>query len=116
METTLNTILCMTTEDIIEESTVTKVRKTFWAIYMLVIVNFLLQKEEELITRSTSTMAGAGISTPAVIGMVVAACLVLIATALLILVLCYCFCRSRKYEYRTGNEYRYTEVNNKKKG
>ena len=60
-----------------------------------------------MITRS---MSGAGISTPAVIGMVVAACLVLIATALLILVLCYCFCRSRKYEYRTGNEYRYTEL------
>lgn len=81
---------------------------------MLVVeINFLLQKEEELITRSTST---AGISTPAVIGMVVAACLVLIATALLILVLCYCFRRSRKYEYRTGNEYRYTEVNNINKG
>ena len=67
-----------------------------------------------MITRSTSTVAGAGISTPAVIGMVVAACLALIATALLILVLCYCFCRSRKYEYRTGNEYRYAEFHNNK--
>lgn len=67
----------------------------------------MLQEEESLITRSE---AGAGLSTPAVIGMVVAACLALISIALLILLLCYCFCRSRKYEYNTGNEYRYTNL------